>query len=74
MKQMNGTYDYSKLHKKGFYRADHSDFGGKVCYSDFNRKITMAEMAERIMADQRFDEQCGKNLAERQRREGSITD
>ena len=73
-RHMNGTYDYTKLHQKGFYRVDHSDFGGKICYSDFNRKITMAEMAERIMADRRFNELCGKNLTERQRREHAVNE
>lgn len=71
---MNETYDYTNLTKKNFYRAAPSDFGGKIYFSDFTRKITMTEMAERIMADRRFNEQCEKNLLERQRGKCAVTD
>ena len=50
-----------------FYRTDtyditHSEFGGRIFASDFNRRTTLTEAAARIMADQRRDQQYRKNI------------
>lgn len=66
---MNGTLKNAGLHRTEIIRPDHTVFGGKICFSDFGRRITMAEMAERIITDRNFNEQCRKNLTERQYRE-----
>lgn len=68
---MNGTFYHTGLHKTGFYQAAHTTFGGKIRFSDFNRKITMSEMADRIRSDQSFDEQCRKNMEKKQYREAN---
>ncbi len=70
---MTETFFYPELcrdriYRTGFNPADHSTFGGKLYFSDFGRRTTMREMAEKIMADRNFDEQCRKNLLEKQRR------
>ncbi len=54
---MKGTF-----HRTETYDAAHSGFGGRVCAFDFNRRTTLSEAAERIMADRRFDQQCRKNV------------
>lgn len=41
--------------------ADHTTFGGKIYHSDFDRKTTLSEMAEKITSDRKFDQQCRKN-------------
>lgn len=40
-------------------------FGGKIYESDFNGHATMSNIAERIVSDWRFDEQCLKNSENR---------
>lgn len=51
------------FYKTGTYDVTHSEFGGRIYASDFNRKTTLAEAAARILADRRFDQQCQKNAA-----------
>lgn len=56
--------------KKNFYKeeknkTDHTKFGGTVYISDFNTNHTNGNIAIRIANDQRFDEQCRKNLINR---------
>lgn len=48
------------------YQVKRSEYGGRICASDFNRKTTLAEMAARIAADRKFDEHCRKNILNRQ--------
>ena len=56
---------------------DHTRFGGHVRLSDFdiypsledqNGYHTMANIAERIISDWKFDEQCKKNAENRDRK------
>lgn len=54
----------------GFYKADHSTFGGIIYQSDFDTdhrsmiksNKTVSPIAQRIISDRRFDEQCKRNL------------
>lgn len=52
----------------GIYEVDHTKFGGKIYLSDFetdyNGKSNTngSTIAQRIMSDHRFDEQCRKNM------------
>lgn len=51
------------------YRADHSAFGGVIYQSDFDTNsggrdnFKGSSVARRIISDQKFDEQCRKNIA-----------
>ena len=53
------------------YRTDHSTFGGTINFSDFctdhNRSEKSKSWAERIVSDWKFDEQCKKNMENRNR-------
>lgn len=40
---------------------DHTTFGGKIYFTDFDRKTTLSEIAEKIISDRKFDQQCMKN-------------
>ena len=42
------------------YKADHSTCGSKICNYDFDNYVSMADMAERIISDWKFDERCRK--------------
>ena len=42
------------------YKVDHSTCGGKICNYDFDGYVSMADMAERIISDWKFDERCRK--------------
>lgn len=53
------------FNRYGIYEADHSTFGGIVCPSDFDRKTTLSEIAERIAKDQ-MDKYCKKNIVNNQ--------
>lgn len=56
--------------RSGFHKADNSTFGGIIYQSDFetdhkcNSKSNnpVSTIAQRIMSDQRFDEQCKRNI------------
>lgn len=56
--------------RSGFHKADHSTFGGVIYQSDFetdhrcNSKSNRAvsTIAQRIMSDRKFDEQCKRNI------------
>ena len=45
----------------GKYKVDHSAFGGELSQFDFEGHHTLSSMANKITADQRFDEMCRKN-------------
>lgn len=55
------------------YKVDHSTFGGKIYLSDFEtdyrgkNSINGSSIAQRIVSDLRFDEQCRKNIENRER-------
>lgn len=47
---------------------DHDNyFGGRVCQYDFEAETYMADIAERIANDQKFDERCRMNACFRNR-------
>lgn len=62
----------------GSGNIDHSTFGGIIYASDFNtdyRKrhpIYGSSIANRIVQDQKFDEQCRRNLLNRQEALGEM--
>lgn len=43
------------------YNADHSTCGSVIYNYDFEGYVSMADMAERIISDWKFDERCQKN-------------
>lgn len=43
----------------------HNTYGGKIYYGDFNGYISIADIAERIAYDQKFDKQCHRNADNR---------
>ncbi len=49
------------------FNADSSSFGGIIYTHDFDAHTTMADIARRIASDLRFDEQCRKNIENRER-------
>ena len=44
------------------YKPDHSTCGSKICNYDFDGYVSMADMAERIISDWKFDEQRRKDI------------
>ena len=42
------------------YKPDHSTCGSKIYNYDFDGYVSMADMAERIISDRKFDEKCRK--------------
>ena len=56
-------------YRTGNYKSDHSIFGGLINFSDFstdyNRSEKSKSWAERIVTDWKFDEQCRKNIENR---------
>ena len=55
----------------GSYNPDYSTFGGIINFSDFctdhNRSEKSKSWTERIVSDWKFDEQCKKNMENRNR-------
>lgn len=52
--------------------ANHTTFGGLICYSDFNTDYRgndqwESSIASRIASDWKFDERCKKNAENRDR-------
>ena len=58
-------------YRTGNYKPDYSTFGGIINFSDFctdyNRSEKSKSWAERIVSDWKFDEQCKKNMENRNR-------
>ena len=50
------------------YDKEHIHFGGDISNYSFDGHSTMAEIADSIMSDLRFDEQCRKNALARDRK------
>ena len=46
----------------GNYRPDCSTCGSIIYSYDFDGYISMSDMAERIISDWKFDQQCRKNV------------
>lgn len=51
----------------GNYKTDHSTCGSVIYNYDFDGYVSMTSMAERIISDWKFDEQCRKNTEARNR-------
>ncbi len=57
----------------GNYKIDHSTFGGRIYLSDFETDYrgkdnnNGSSIAQRIVSDLKFDEQCRKNIENRER-------
>ena len=45
----------------GNYNVNHSTCGSVIYNYDFDGYVSMASMAERIISDWKFDEECKKN-------------
>ena len=58
-------------YRTGNYKPDYSTFGGIINFSDFctdhNRLEKSKSWSERIVSDWKFDEQCKKNIENRNR-------
>ena len=46
----------------GNYKPDHSTCGSQIYNYDFDGYVSMADMAERIISDWKFDEQRRKDI------------
>ncbi len=51
--------------KKNTYKTDCTRYGGRLYVSDFDTSYPNGRIAERIVIDSKFDEQCRKNIANR---------
>ena len=59
---MTGNY-----YTTGNYKPDHSTCRSKINKYDFDGYVSMADMAESIISDWKFDEDCKKNAENRNR-------
>lgn len=50
------------------YKVDHSTCGSKIYNYDFDNYVSMADMAERIISDWKFDARCRKLATNKQKR------
>ncbi len=61
------------IYTTGNYKIDHSTFGGIIYQSDFETDYrgqdnnNGSSIAQRIVSDLKFDEQCRKNIENRER-------
>lgn len=46
-------------------KEDHSTFGGIIYPSDFDTNYSSGTIAQRIVSDKNFDEQCRRNIISR---------
>ena len=51
----------------GSYKPDHSTCGSQIYNYDFDGYVSMADMAERIISDWKFDEERRKDVLNRNR-------
>ena len=51
----------------GNYKPDHSTCGSEIDNYDFGGYVSMSSMAESIISDWKFDEDCKKNAENRDR-------
>lgn len=56
-----------EFYRTGNYKVDHTTFGGIINSFDFDGHCSMRDIADKIMSDLRFDEQCHKNIESRKR-------
>ena len=61
------------INRYGIYEADHKRFGGIIYSSDFNtdnrghNNTNGSTIAQRIISDRNFDQQCRKNREKTER-------
>lgn len=60
------------FYKTGSYKVGHTTYGGELSLFDFEGKYTMKAMADKIIRDFAFDEQCRKNIEFRKRQKNDI--
>lgn len=66
------------FHKTQYDKTDHTVFGGLISSSDFNTEYQRKEnrygspIARQIARDKCFDEQCRRNIENRQNKETRI--
>lgn len=58
------------FYRTGNYKGNHTTYGGIICFSDFNTNYTNGNIADRIANDKKFDEQCRKNILNKQNNGG----
>ena len=51
----------------GNYNVNHSTCGSKIYNYDFDGYVSITDMAERIISDWKFDDDCKKNAESRDR-------
>jgi len=49
------------------FNVDHTTFGGIISNYDFDGHPTMSDMASKIVSELKIDEQCRKNIENRER-------
>ena len=49
------------FYRTGNYKPDHSTCGRKIYNYDFDGYVSITDMAEIIISDWKFDEECKKN-------------
>ena len=54
-------------YRTGNYKSNHSTCGSVIYNYDFDGYVSMSDMAERIISDWKFDEDCKKNAENRNR-------
>lgn len=54
-----------EFYRTGSYSADHTTFGGKIWDSDYDGYNSMTDIASRIISDWKFDEQCKRDIENR---------
>lgn len=54
------------FYRTGIYKVDHTQFGGIIYPSDFDTSYSNGNIASRIANDKKFDEQCRKNILNKQ--------
>ena len=54
-------------YRTGNYKSDHSTCGSVIYNYDFDGYVSMSTMAERIISDWKFDDDCKKNAENRDR-------
>ena len=54
-------------YRTGNYKPDRSTCGSVIYNYDFDGYVSMADMAERIISDWKFDERCKHNSLNRDR-------
>lgn len=56
-----------EYYRTGNYKVDHTTFGGDITLFDFEGHHTLSSIADKIASDLRFDEQCRKNISNKEK-------